>query len=394
MKRANTIAILYDCPYPFVQGGGQKRLYKIAQYLLSQGWKIDWFCLKFWTGADKIEQDGITFISVGKKTDLYNPEGKRSLSEALYYGFCIAKNCRLADYTILHAGQWPYFHLFPAWLKQRFNKKTLVIDWWEVWGKEWKNYAGKKGFLGQALERIACRLTNNLITISELGKKQLFQIRKPHAQVTVIHNGIDVAAIQNLPSHPMATDVCYLGRLKNHKNVHLLLQALAILKTQGFTLTAAIMGDGPEKSTLEQLAHELNIHTQVHFLGQIDTDEEAYARMKSSRLFIHPSTKEGGGSITTLEANACGLPVIAFTHENGISTEFIENGQNGYWVKHIDAHHLADTIQMVLSDYNTLSGMSHNAKQFAKRFDWAIIGKSYHQYFTRLRDNELIGKED
>lgn len=379
-----SIAILYDCPYPFIQGGGQKRFYKIAQYLLAQGWKIDWLCLKFWEGENTIEQDGIRYISVGKKMDLYNASGKRSLKEALYYGFCVAKHRSLAKYSIIHAGQWPYFHLFPARLCTLFNKTQFVIDWWEVWDKEWKNYAGKKSFLGRALEKIASRLTKHMITISELGKNQLFQIRKPNKSITVIHNGIDFHAIKNISAQGNTTDLCYLGRLKNHKNVDVLLHAIALLKQEGSRLTATIIGDGPERPALETLAQQLDIQQQIQFLGQVDADETAYAYIKSSRLFIHPSTKEGGGSITTLEANACGLPVIAFIHPHGISREFIENGQNGYWVEEFSAQALAKTIQMTLTDYNKLSTMSQAAIKFVQRFDWNIIGNNYHQYFHQL----------
>lgn len=384
-----SIAILYDCAYPFIQGGGQKRLYKIAQHLLKQGYHVDWFTLKSWEGPNQLQRDGITFIAVGKQMELYNPNGKRSLRQALYYGICIAKQMpRLAKYSILHAGQWPYFHLFPAKIVTFLNRKIFMIDWWETWDKEWRHYAGKKSFLGRTLERIACRLSHRLITISELGKQQLYQIRKPHPQIAVIHNGIDFTAIQNINKAGTPTDLCYLGRLKNHKNIDLLLHAIALLKQQNKIVTASIIGDGPEKLYLIKLAEQLNIQTQVHFLGQINDDQDAYAQMKSAKIFIHPSTKEGGGSITTLEANACDLPVIAFLHPNGISPEFIREGQNGCWVKQISAAALADAIANLLNDGNKLSHMQRHAVEFVRQFAWENIGAKYVEFLHKFINNK------
>ena len=48
------LAILYDCPFPFIQGGGQKRLFEIAQFHLRNDWEVEWYALKFWEGPDKI----------------------------------------------------------------------------------------------------------------------------------------------------------------------------------------------------------------------------------------------------------------------------------------------------------------------------------------------------
>ena len=66
------LAILYDCPYPFKKGGGQKRLFEISQYLLKHDWEVEWYALKFWKGPEKIRHKGITFNAVGEQSKLYN----------------------------------------------------------------------------------------------------------------------------------------------------------------------------------------------------------------------------------------------------------------------------------------------------------------------------------
>jgi hypothetical protein len=146
------LAILYDCPYPFKQGGGQKRLFEISQYLLKHDWEIEWYALKFWKGSEKIKHEGITYVSVGKQVELYDSTGKRRIWETIYYGVMIARHIELRNFDVLHAGQWPLAHLIPARLFCFFGKPKLVVDWWEVWGeKHWVNYFGVKGVLGLLL---------------------------------------------------------------------------------------------------------------------------------------------------------------------------------------------------------------------------------------------------
>ena len=149
------LAILYDCPYPFVQGGGQKRLFEISQYLLKHDWEVEWYALKFWEGLDKIKYEGITYNAVGKHTELYDSTGKRRIWGTICYGMMMAQHIELRQFDILLAGQWPLFHLIPARIFSLLGKSKLVIDWWEVWGKDhWLNYFGFKGFLGLLLEKI------------------------------------------------------------------------------------------------------------------------------------------------------------------------------------------------------------------------------------------------
>ena len=176
------------------------------------------------------------------------------------------------------------------------------------------------------------RITPNIIAITQKGRDQLYDLGVKKDGVTFIPNGIDFEKILNSISKPNKFDLTYMGRLKCHKNLDHLIQVVSLLKEKGDSMTLQIIGDGPERKALEALVKELNISENVVFHGEIESDIEAYSWMKTARIFVHPSTKEGGGSITVLEANACGLPVVAYRHENGIADELIDEGVNGYWV--------------------------------------------------------------
>ncbi len=382
------LAIVYDCPYPFIKGGGQKRLFEISQYLLKHDWEVEWYALKFWEGPEKIRHKGITFNAVGGQSKLYSSDGKRRIWETIYYGAMIARHIELRRFNIILAGQWPLFHLIPARFFCLIGQSKLVVDWWEVWGRDqWLKYFGLKGLLGLLLEKIMSRITPNIIAITQKGRDQLYDLGVKKDGVTFIPNGIDFEKILNSISKPNKFDLTYMGRLKCHKNLDHLIQVVSLLKEKGDSMTLQIIGDGPERKGLEALVKELNISENVVFHGEIESDIEAYSWMKTARIFVHPSTKEGGGSITVLEANACGLPVVAYRHENGFANELIDEGMNGYWVEEIDPKAMGKKIHQLLLDESQGQKIKANSIKNAEKHDWINIGKEYEDYFLKLLNN-------
>ncbi len=374
------IALLYDCVYPFVPGGGQKRLYEIAKRLVAKGWQIDWYGLKSWPETGSILVDGIRLIPVSAAGALYREDGKRSILQTFRYGAAIAKFPTLRDYDLIHMGQWPYFHFFPVWLYTAFAKTKISADWWEVWARHWLDYYGWKGLLGVALERLCARIPTALIAISETGARQLNEIGVKKRLIHVVHNGIDGSAIRSAAPAEDSSDLIYVGRLQPHKNVDCLVQALGRLRDKGHRLSLSIVGDGPERKSLEAMTAQLELEEQVKFLGALPTDAEVHRHLKAARIFVHPSTKEGGGSITSLEANAAGLAVVAFDHPGGISPELIEEGMNGYWVTDVHPDALA-TVILTASQAQDEDARKARCVAFARQFDWDVLAEQYHAFF-------------
>jgi glycosyltransferase involved in cell wall biosynthesis len=95
---------------------------------------------------------------------------------------------------------------------------------------------------------------------------------------------------------------------------------------------------------------------------------------------VHPSTKEGGGSITLFEANGCGLPVIAYTCKHGIDPKLIIEGQNGFWVDVVSPEALATKMSDVLS--LPKKNLKTQAEQFAAEVDWGTIARHYNELYN------------
>ena len=121
-----------------------------------------------------------------------------------------------------------------------------------------------------------------------------------------------------------------VGRLIKDKGIQYAIDALSLLETKNTFLL--IVGDGPERNFLENLAQELNINNRVIFTGKIKTHIENF--YFASNCFLMTSVKETFGQ-TILEALASGLPVIGWESGGGVSTatsEIIKNDINGYLI--------------------------------------------------------------
>ena len=89
-------------------------------------------------------------------------------------------------------------------------------------------------------------------------------------------------------------------------------------------------------------------------------------------------------AISILEANACGLPVIAYKTDQGVSEELIEEGVNGYWVEETNYKAMAENFYQLLLDKGLEQNIKDNSIEYARRYDWSNIAGEYNEYFLRI----------
>ena len=115
------------------------------------------------------------------------------------------------------------------------------------------------------------------------------------------------------PALPRTGELIFVGRLVRAKGLDILLQALALLRSQSVTPSLTVIGGGAEQQSLQSLAASLGLATQVRFLGPLPP--EAIARhLQQHRIFVAPSRRQPAEAfgIVALEAIACGaVPVVA-----------------------------------------------------------------------------------
>jgi glycosyltransferase involved in cell wall biosynthesis len=150
------------------------------------------------------------------------------------------------------------------------------------------------------------------------------------------------------------------------------------LRRDGHDLWLVIAGDGKEKAALQKLAHE-QLTDRVQFVGKLPRDE-IYRFYSAGDLFVFPGINESLGMVY-LEAQACGLPVVAF--ENAGVPEAVENGRTGILVPLYDGDLFADAISRLLVRKELRRKMGKAARSYVREIH--DMNKNYRLLETMLQ---------
>ncbi len=170
-----------------------------------------------------------------------------------------------------------------------------------------------------------------------------------------------------------------VGNLRTEKNQKLLLKTLQVLNDRGHRWQVVLVGDGPCRNELAQLANDLNVADQVFFLGSRDDAEKIYPLFD---VYVLPSRYEGL-PLTLLEAMSAGVPVIG-TSVLGIR-EVIDHEKNGLLVHDDDPSDLALTMIVLNNDSSLKKTLTAHAREFVEcRFSLERFVDSYEQLFNKI----------
>jgi glycosyltransferase involved in cell wall biosynthesis len=366
------IAFIYDAVYPFVTGGAEKRVYELAKRLAKKGHDVHWYGIGWWwpeNGQKDIEMDGIHLHGVCKPLELYNGE-RRSIKEAIYFAIKLFPELMGEKYDIVDCQGFPFFSCFTAKIHSLLSRSKLIITLHEVWGDYWYDYLGKMGFFGKLVEKLMVNLTNNIVSVSTKTKKDLKKIKKSENAV-VIPNGIDFSYIREINPSKEKSDIIFAGRLIKEKNIDILIKSVHLAREESPNIKCFIIGDGPERAKLEKMVDELDIQNNIIFKGFIENYGDLISYMKSSKVFLLPSSREGFG-IVVIEANACGLPVIVINHKMNAAVDLIENGENGFISEQSESAISKNMIKCIKEKKE----MEETCIESSKEYDWnSIVNK-------------------
>jgi GalNAc-alpha-(1->4)-GalNAc-alpha-(1->3)-diNAcBac-PP-undecaprenol alpha-1,4-N-acetyl-D-galactosaminyltransferase len=168
-----------------------------------------------------------------------------------------------------------------------------------------------------------------------------------------------------LPTPTVARErlIIAVGRLKREKGFDVLLDAFGGLRSRFPDWSVRILGEGPERSALEQQARALRIDDRVGFVGAVGNVEDWMSR---AALLVHPSRREGFPN-AVLEAMAMGMAVVCTDCRSGPS-ELIEDGVNGRLVAVDDGVQLATAMGQLMSDVALRERLGANARAVRERY--------------------------
>jgi glycosyltransferase involved in cell wall biosynthesis len=188
------------------------------------------------------------------------------------------------------------------------------------------------------------------------------------ADVTVIHNGVDVGFFTPSASVARAAEptFLFLGRVKRYKSVDHAIRAVHALRGEGIPARLQIAGRGDDEPRLRALVDELGAHDAVSFEGFVS---EARKRdlLRAAWATVLPSPKEGWG-ITNVEAAACGTPAVA-ADAPGLR-ESVVHGRTGLLYPYGDVPALTEALWALATDASRVEELGRDALAFAQGFTW------------------------
>lgn len=206
-------------------------------------------------------------------------------------------------------------------------------------------------------------------------------------KIQVINNGIDIndcKATEDLKAAKPKDSILLLSvaNLNKSKGIDLNIKAVAKLMEKYPNLIYYIIGDGPERQSLEKLVYDNNLKEKVVFLGKLDY-KQVMNYMAICDIFSLPSWREGFG-VVYIEAMAHGKPVIGVKGE-GIEDAII-NGENGLLVEPKSVDSLVEAMNLLITNRDKASVMGLKGREtVVNGFTWEKNAEAMIKAYRELK---------
>ncbi len=347
-------------------GGAEVHLHEILSRMAARGHEVTLFSANFRGGSEEETYDGIRVFRRGSWYDANYvlPFAIRS--------FLKENSC---DLVIEDINKIPFF--LPAFVKPRVTAVVPHLFGSTVF-RETNPLFGSYVYIWERFIPFvyqSCRF----VVISPSTKEDLIQRGIPHDRIEVVFCGLDHSTYRLLDGTSRFEEptMVHFGRIRKYKSVDVLIRAFGLVRRKLNNARLLIAGDGPERPSLERLTDRLNLNESVQFLGVVET-RSLVEILNRSHLFINASSKEGWG-LTVLEANACGVPVIA-SNRPGLK-DSVQNDKTGLLVDYGRPEAFAEKALELLEDPVRWRGMSEASVKWARSFTWERTANEMEKIF-------------
>ena len=366
-------------------GGGERQFYELARRVASKGHQVTILTCRFPGQSPRDHLEGLEVIRTGISRNPRTGGATLSLPKVIgYFGSTIRAAARV-DCDIIHCNA--FYPVIAGRVVSSIKGIPMVSTFHDLPAPgAWEAYTdsylwSRLGYL--ATVAAAKSAKGEVLTVSENAKSKL--VRQVGGVVSVIPNGVDISLLDSAGVERNEGQVLYVGRLVKYKRVGLLISAFKEVAASIPDARLVIVGDGPERMSLESMASSLP-SGRISFTGTLSTNEGVAKMFRESSVFVLPSVMEGEG-IVLKEAMASRLPVVATRARDSGVLNLVDDGKNGLLVEPDSPHALAESIVKLLSNKQLRDTLGAAGRRFAEKWSWEAYAETVLERYRRALAN-------
>jgi len=296
-------------------------------------------------------------------------------------------------FDIIHSHNFGHVHAFLSAIASLVSRAKHIHTTHCPWSDAQRSLAGRLGILisYNIFSRLVLSTASAVIAITPWEINFIKKYGGKKDKIKMISNGMgseffvkiknnDFKKANNLKEHV----VLFFGRLNKTKSpddfVRIAKQVLKQRKDVSFVIR------GPDEGMRAEVRKLIGNEKDIILLPENRDRSEILKMYQSADIYVLPSYREGL-PLTLFEAMASGLPIIA-TPVNGVPFE-IENGKNGYLIKHGNIQSFTDKINYLLDNSKIRKKIAATNVQKAKAYNWDIIAKRTEAIYQKAVGHNL-----
>jgi glycosyltransferase involved in cell wall biosynthesis len=264
--------------------------------------------------------------------------------------------------------------------KKKFFVKIVGDYAWETAVNRGKTFlliddfqkSKRRGWIGilHKLQTKVCKGADGVIVPSNYLANMVKNWGVPEGKIRVVYNGVDfkpleISKEEARKSIGIAGNIILsIGRLVPWKGFRMLIKVIPNLLEINQFFRLVIVGDGPEKKTLESIVKNMRLENKVFLVGK-KSKEELAIFLAAADIFVLNTAYEGF-SHQVLEVMSAGIPVV--TTAVGGNREVVRQGENGFMVKYNDEFNLVEAIKTVWQTEELRNRFIEEGRKTAEHF--------------------------
>jgi len=381
MKPEELRVALFSGNYNYVRDGANQALNRLVGYLLRQGAQVRVY-------SPTVEHPAFPATGDLVSVPAFKVPRREEYRIPYHLPGSVRRDLEAFAPNVIHLASPDFVgHRAVAWARRR---KIPAVASVHTRFDTYLQYYGL-AFLEPAARAIMRRFYRrcDAIVVPAESTAAILRAQRMNSDISIWSRGVDRdqfnpgrRSIEWRRQHGIADDdmvVAFLGRLVLEKGLDVFADVIEAARTKDGPLKVLAIGDGPAREYFEQRL------TDAIFTGQL-TGAELATALASADVLFNPSVTEAFGNVT-LEAMACGLPVVAAVASG--ATSLVKDGVTGLLAIPGDIDGYADALASYQRDPAIRSLHGEAGLAYAKTMDWdqinAVVMHVYERVIERRR---------